>query len=285
MTYYFDVKEKNAVLQYFDSFSSLASVDASEINLSSWRATIARHTGSPTEAQSWYGMEVPELRAVSEIHGWSEGSVRGENILGHLKAPILQGIKRKRCKGAIGNSLNPLAMLNGNFDRAWATTKKLATSAVKKRSGNVNVVIDVGGNCSTGADAFFWRGAVGTMLARALQKSGRNVRILCGSRTRGLFLHGNKQYCCVVECKPFGAMLNLDRLFSMTALAGFFRYYIFKVFCSQNKLVNSAFGSTVSLQPEFLEPLVDGSPLIIVSDIWNERSAINVCNTLLERFK
>ncbi len=281
-------KNKNSTLQYYDCFSSLANQEVHPNNLSNWQRT-SRSTSEGRSSMDWYGMpSVPELRSALELHGWEEGAIVGEEKFGHIKAPPLPSIKRKRCKGSYGHTLNMMSIYNGNFDKAWLTSKKAPSEGRMKKTGNVNVVVDIAGSCTVSAEAFFWRGAVGVMLARALQKSGRNVRILVAGSARGYTREkgaGTNYICTVVNAKDYGVPITLDSMFAMTALAGFFRYYIFKAWCSQKHVMSQGFGRPRTIDEIDLEPIVDNNPVIIVSDIWNEEHANLVVNELLERFK
>lgn len=282
----YENQNRCSTLQYYDCFSSLANQQVHKNNLGCWQETSRQTTG----LKGWYGVDsIAELRSIVELYGWPVGAIMGQEKLGHIKAPPLPSIRRKRCKAAIGHTLNMQAIYNGNFDKAWSSSTKENSNKTKMaKKGNVNIVIEVSGSCMVDSGDFFWRGAVGVMLARALQKSGRNVRILVAGGSQNYtsaYGPGTDYLQTVVCCKPYGQPLSLDRLFSMTALSGFFRYYMFKAWCSQPNRMREDFGSPKSITEQDLEPLVDKNPVIIVADIWNERDALQTVETLLERFK
>ena len=285
----YENENQNSTLQYYDCFSTLANQQVHANNMADWQDTVSSHSPEGSTCKNWYGTNtVAELRGMLELYGWGEGAIAGQQKFGHIKAPPLPSIKRKRCKGSQGHTLNIQAIYNGKFDKAWNTTRKSSAGARKKKTGNVNVVIDIGGSCSLDSSVFFWRGAVGVMLAKALQKSGRNVRILVAASAQGYTTEsgpGTDYLCTVINCKDFGEPVALDRLFAMTALSGFFRYYIFKAWCSQQHRMSWGFGSPRTIEDSDLAPLVDDNPCIIVSDIWTESHAVRVVDSLLERFK
>lgn len=271
-------------MQYHDGFTSVANLEAHPNNLEKFRETTNR---SQREMKDWYGANsILELRTTCELHGWTEGLARGQHILGDIKAPKLPSYKRKRCKGMTGHSLNITAIYNGNFNKAWSTAKKIPTSDRTKKAGKVNIAISIDASCGKSAETFFWRGAVGCMLAKALQTSGRNVAMYTVANQRDLFVNGEFKYSLLLtKIKDYGYPLEMERLFSMTAYAGFYRYYMFKAMCAFEYKVDGGLGYPNHVSSELIQEAVqDDAPTIIVADIWNENQAKSAINTLLEQF-
>jgi hypothetical protein len=133
----------------------------------------------------------------------------------------------------------------------------------------------------------FWRGAVANVLADAIAQSGRAVRIVgywcvgnlaCGKKTG----FDNKHVFATVV-KDFQEPLDMIRLFSITALSGYFRIYGFKAMCSVPQKVNGGLGQTKPYEDGDLEHFLGESDgvEIEISQIWSESQA----KTRLEQFR
>ncbi len=281
-------QEANCSIQYYDCFTTLANTEVYSKNMDLWHRLISKR--SAPESRLWYGTkDIPELRNFVELYGWSEGAKKGLEVLGDIKAPTLPSIKRKRCRGATGHTINMTSVYNGNLDKAWCTTKKQTNLGRKKASGNVNIVIDIAANCNNSAEKFFWRGAVGCVLARALQKSGRNVAIYVAARANGIALDtsrpGGAYTQTLIKIKEYGMPIALDFLFASSALAGFFRYYVFKSWCALPFEVESGLGRSMPPEQRLLSKFLDDKPVLLIHNIWDAEQAKSAIEKLLEQFK
>ena len=281
-------QEENCSIQYYDCFTTLANIEVSAENLDLWHSLIRSRPES--ENSRWYGTKnISELRNFVELYGWEEGAKKGLQLLGDIKAPSLPSIKRKRSRGATGHTINMTSVFNGNLDKAWSTTKKVTNSGRKKATGNVNIVIDIAANCNNSAEKFFWRGTVGCVLARALQKSGRNVAIyVCARAHRCAFdydLPGREYVQTLIKIKEYGMPLAIDFLFASSALAGFFRYYVFKSWCALPYAVESGLGRSKTPETKLLSKFLDDKPVLLIHNIWDAEQAKEAVERLLEQFK
>lgn len=275
------------VAQIFENFTALASVYPTEINKERWEQTSTSRIGSPSKMQNWYGFEsFEELRWTIEVNGWVEGLSRGVNLFGEIQPPKLPSYKRKRCKGMTGHTLNITSLYNGNFNKAWNTAKKIPTSDRTKRSGKVNIIVQINAYSNVSPEQFFWRGVVGCLLAKALQKSGRNVSIYAGSSSKEQFEFEEFKYSVtLVKLKDYGYPLEMERLFAMTATSAFFRYYIFKAYCAYPFLLDHGFGVPHQFKGEYIQELLcDDAPAIIISNIWNLEQAKTALDNLLKAY-
>jgi len=278
--------DSNRTIQYIDNFTTLANCQVHSKNLDWWQSKVlGREDGSA--CTRWLGVpSIVDLRSIVELTGWEEGAITGEEKLGHIKAPALPSIKRKRSKGSYGHTVSMTSIYNGNFDKAWLTAKKINCDTRYKKSGLVNIVVDVCANSGRSSEQMYWRGAVASMLSKALQKSGRSTQIFIGASSKGLYDDSGASYVTTtyIKCKDYGYPIVLDRLFAMTALSGFFRYYIWKGWGSLPFKLANGLGRHASLDESDLAYFTDKSPAIIVSDIWNEHQALSAVDTLLKGF-
>lgn len=262
-----------ATLLYFDTLSSMANVQVHKKNMDAWLESSRERK----YAEEWYG--VPSLERVREIVeqiGWEEGVKKGLESVGELMAPKLPTYRRKRTNSSYGHSVNVAKLLVGNINKAWRSSKKIQTNSKLARKGLVNIIIDHTASAGVSSEDFFWRGAVGVLLAKAVQASGRKVRLLSGFAVREFTWEnapGSKYMVCMLEVKKYGQPIEFNSMFSVTALAGFFRYYGFKAILSMPFKIESGLGRAANLQVETLDYILDDSPCIVVENIWNAKTA------------
>jgi hypothetical protein len=239
--------------------------------------------------ETWYGIAngIAGVRDACELYGWKEGVKKGLQAIGKLEVPHLPSIKRKKCKASYGASLDVSRMYSGNFEKMWNTTKREITSNNRSKKCLINLVINISSHCGISAESFFWRGALGCCLARALQDSGRKVRILSALSTQEFTYdageaRGAKNLTTVIEVKKFDQQVEYNTMFSMTALAGFLRYYCFKAILSVPFKVKDCLGRPSPLRVEAMDYLIDDNPTLIIENVWNAREAIEQSKKLVQ---
>jgi len=85
-----------------------------------------------------------------------------------------------------------------------------------------------------------------------------------------------------LDVKHYGQRVEYNTMFSITALAGFFRYYFFKAYLSIPFQLDNGIGHAKDISTEDLEFLDDGNPLIVIENIWSEESALRKAKNLLD---
>lgn len=204
----------------------------------------------------WLGVPtVPELRSVL-TKGYPAGVKKLETITcGDLPEP--QDIRRRRVRSDQGDELDMQAVYRGDLGRAWSRTKRQSRRSVR----SVSIVIDLCGNASVTSDQLFWRGAAGLRLAEELTNAGYSVAIYGAAGMKRLHSYDEKfQMAQFVEIKAEDSPLDMDRLASLTCLAGFFRTAFFTGIIwaadKQGKSVDESLGRSVN------EPLRDAIKML-----------------------
>lgn len=264
------LKSDNNTVIWFDDLTTLATASVPEHNLDVWRDYVS----NDSEGRGWWGIDggIEAVRKTVELYGWKDGYKRGMEAIGSFKAPRLPQYKRKKVRADQGHALDIHSVMSGQLHRAWEASEKQHQNVLSMK-GHVNILIDVSANGYVGSGSFFWRGAVGCILAKALIESGRHVRVMACDSTTGL--GNNRCYRTiniVTVIKEFTAPLDLNRLFSMTALAGFYRYYYFKA-CIMIEDKVHGFGGAGELHAKDINHFLDDTPILVVKDIWDKKQA------------
>lgn len=171
---------------------------------------------------SWLGVStVAELRSVL-TKGYPAGVKKLEQLtVGELPAP--QDIRRRRVRSDQGDELDMQAVYRGDLSRAWSRTKRQSRNSVR----SVSIVIDLAGNSGVTSDQLFWRGAAGLRLADELTTAGYSVAVYGAAGAAHINETGEHGVAQFVEIKAEDAPMDMDRLASLTCLAGFFRTSFF----------------------------------------------------------
>lgn len=171
---------------------------------------------------SWLGVAtVNELRSVL-TKGYPAGVAKLSKLtVGDLPAP--QDIRRRRVRSDQGDELDMQAVFRGDLSRAWSRTKRQSRNSVR----SVSIVIDLCGSARTTSDELFWRGAAGLRLADELTTAGYSVAVYGAAGADGYTNEGHERLAQFVEIKAEDAPMDMDRLASLTCLAGFFRTSLF----------------------------------------------------------
>jgi len=234
---------------------------------------LRKHSDDRGFSQSWFGLS-GGAKAVDDMFltGWHEGAERIRQTLKVLTAPKISSVRRKRVRGPIGDEVDMQRVYAGDLARAWSTTTRTPKRGRQIRP--VTIVVDISTVWSRTSDEYFWRGAVATRLADELQKAGRAVRIVVAICHDDAFRDG-AGFLCSVVVKDFQEPLSLDRVAYQTALAGFYRYYVFAaeehVAEDNNTRAQAGLGRIVTfLEEEFPNW---GENVIIVRGVWHRSDA------------
>ena len=280
-------EDSGCTFEYYDSFSSIANIQVPKHNMSKWRDTVSHNS------YRWLGVEGgrAKLREIVELYGWQKGVDDGLQALGEISAPTLPSIKKKKCFSSYGHTLNIGRMYSGSLTKAWRSTKRELSAKKYNKKGLTNLIIDFSSNCNVNSEAFFWRGALGIVLAQALMASGRKVRILaccsCDGLKKGRASRklGEKNLTIAMLVKDYTQRIEYNTMFAITALSGFFRHYIFKAFLSQPYKVTSGLGHASELKISRLNPILDDNPIIMVENIWDKATAIRKANNITKELE
>ena len=272
-----DIDGNNSTLLYFETLSELANLQVDPLNEEEWREQV----NNKEREHSWFGMKgIAEVREACELYGWDAGMEKGLAAFASLTAPQLPSLKRKRCYSSGGHTFDMQRLYSGKPEKAWRTSRREQSENKMAHKGLVNIVVNIAANCGVSADAFFWRGALAMLYAKALMESGRRARILAVMpvdrwvQSNPHDKKGDSHLMIAVEVKAYGQALNLGSMFAMTALSGFFRYYGFKAILSTPFKVSGGLGTSVSVKNELLEPLLDDSPALVIENIWSQEAAM-----------
>ena len=170
----------------------------------------------------WLGVpSVKELRSVL-TKGYPAGVEKLSKLtVGDLPAP--QDIRRRRVRSDQGDELDMQAVYRGDLSRAWSRTKRQSRTSVR----SVSIIIDLAGNANVTSEQLFWRGAAGLRLADELTTAGYSVAVYGAAGATNYTAEGGDDVCQFVEIKAEDAPMDMDRLASLTCLAGFFRTSLF----------------------------------------------------------
>ena len=171
---------------------------------------------------SWLGIEggaVAALKALVDGHPVGERAVREFHDKIRADLPRAEGHHRTKQHGAFGDELDIHAVNRGAVDRAWSASVR----KVRKGSGVLRLVIDIGANGSTSADELRWRGIAGLSLSEVMGKAGYSVELVGAFAVQGICCSKNTRmmFSCVV--KPRGSHPDYGLLAATVALPAFFR--------------------------------------------------------------
>jgi hypothetical protein len=170
----------------------------------------------------WHGIE-GGLSAVKRaiVEGFPEGERTVSEFRDklHDKLPRALGHSRAKVRRDMGDELDYHAMLKGNNDRAWTTS----TRQIRRGSGVLRVVVDIGANAHTSASALRWRGVAGAALCETMRKAGYSLEIVAGYGIEDADAGDTMNLGVSVVIKPRNAPIDNGLLAATVCLPGFFR--------------------------------------------------------------
>lgn len=170
----------------------------------------------------WYGINggAPAvLKAL--VNGYPEGEAKVEAFHNEIVASLPRALGHHRAKrrGEFGDELDIHSVYRGALDKAWTSSVR----RIRKGTGVLRLVIDIGGNAHTRADELQWRGVAGMSLAEVMSKAGYSVEIVAaqavGTPDRDNKI--NAIMSCVI--KPRSSQVDKGLLAATVCLPGFFR--------------------------------------------------------------
>ena len=252
----------------YDSVYEIENAEILNIHNANYLKQSLQHTGT-----DWWGKGLKDINAVKKAieEGWPTGyeflDKMPEFSLGNLTS-----IKRKRVRRDFGDEVDPHSILRGELDTAWTGTTKKMT----RGNNSIVMVVDIGANGGVSAESLVWKGAVAVALARKLQQSGRAIKIALIDRTIGSSNDNNHNAFVVsVTVKDYNTPLDVERLLSSCAMAGFFRYLFFKGIALLREDINYGFGR-VSRDPKHLPHYPGVHDMLLVpstDEIYDEETA------------
>jgi len=180
---------------------------------------------------SWFGVSGGyEGVKKAEKEGWPDGVKRAKEKIKEIKnMPQAQSYRRVRKRGPMGDSLDFDRWNRGDFMQAWEFRKRNAVAG--ENSGIVRILVDVVGHCGRSAEQYFWRGALATLIADALEESGRSVEVFAFGQVIGSLSNDKNRdvdFGFMCEVKAAGSKLNVESLMVPTGMSGWWRAEIFK---------------------------------------------------------
>lgn len=159
----------------------------------------------------------------------------------NIEAPEVkvESRKRKRHKGAIGDTLDIHAVYRGELDRAWTYTKRDMHDGGMK---NITLLVNIGDNCGISSSALGWRGAVALKVCDVMTEAGYNVRIIANQMTEDVTRDDNGYGYNCTTVKDFDEYLDVPKLAAIFCRAGFFRSVIFTTIVYEAELLGKQVG-------------------------------------------
>lgn len=169
---------------------------------------------------SWYGMAggAPAvLKAL--INGFPEGEAKVDAFHNEIVASLPRALGHHRAKehGEFGDELDVHAVYRGALDKAWTSSVR----RIRKGTGVLRLVIDIGGNAHADAKELQWRGVAGMSIAEVMSKAGYSVEIVAAQAVANPSKGINTVTSCVV--KPRSSQVDKGLLSATVCLPGFFR--------------------------------------------------------------
>ena len=234
---------------HFEDMLALAEAKPTEKNKYCFMRIEGKDNENTTENKHWYGVK-NGIEGVKEIvsQGWQDGRKKIEKLAGEIALPPAQSIKRRTVRGASGQTLNMAAVYSGNLSKCWSSRRRSGSAGISK----VTILASVGDHADVGSDILFWRGAAACKAAEIVAAAGYAVRITGYTNIKGHFNDGgNAVYSYNV--KAHQEAMDTHRLATILALGGFFRYFVFKGFCTNEKEVSSGYGTPIKETPKELK--------------------------------
>jgi hypothetical protein len=225
---------------------------------------------------SWLGIEGAAPAALAALtQGYPEGERAVMKFHEQIKAdlPRAEGHHRAKRRGSFGDELDVHAVNRGQLDKAWTSS----TRAIRKGTGILRLVVDVGANGHTSADELRWRGIAGLSLAEVMGRAGYSVELVAAFAVRDICCapaNSRMMFSCVV--KPRGSQPDYGLLAATVALPAFFRVLgftsIIRACDRQGVTVDDGLGHYLDIAGVL--PVPDKvSQLCVPQDIVDERTA------------
>tara|TARA_R110001592_G_scaffold68891_1_gene211216 strand:- start:4696 stop:5583 length:888 start_codon:yes stop_codon:yes gene_type:complete len=288
MKHKYSIQEGAGTLYYYDSAFDL---DKSEMphkpNKKLWEQYLMQ---SRNRGKKWWGCEnSEEVQSYFNGAGWEDGFQKGTDSIGQIEPIKLPSMKRKSRRGPVGSRLDIHQVYAGRIHEAWSVMKREGSFSNNMKKVPVTIVVDLIAGGGESSDEMFWGGAVASMLADSIAESGRPVKVIGAFKVSNLESRPKLEFkdhaytAFVFKIKDFQEPVDVLKLFTVTALGGFFRYYGFKAMFDMPFTVKKTLGHCRSVTTEDLES-VTGSENGVVLHISNVKSQ-NGAIKMLENFR
>lgn len=232
------------------------------------------------DRDDWLGVginTVPELK--KEIkNGWPQGVRKMMELKEKIEYNLLppKVLRKRKSRGDFGDEIDIQRVYAGDLERAWTRSTRQMVVGIPV----VRVLVSIGGLASRSAEDLFYKGVGAAILTDILEEQGYRVEIVAYSRVKDI-LEGNPREQMYIELpvKEAKEPLDLQRITIITALSGFFRYYMFKTRLSLPCKITSYMGVTVETPPEEVSRSGD----IILNNIYSEREVIEAVERELRK--
>ena len=213
---------------HYQHFASLSAMSAATEN------PLARQTNKTVSdnfmrlhGRDWYGMagDFDAVEATIKAANAKDSIELVEKFMAALSAklPRAEGVRRQIRRSDSGDDIDIHAVNCGNMDRAWTSSRR----TIKRGTGLLRIVVDVGGNHTANVEQLAWRGVAGAALAGVTSKAGYAVEIVAGFAIRNFKRDGSVLVSTTV-IKPYNAGANTAVLASTVCLSGYLRTLGFK---------------------------------------------------------
>ena len=187
--------------------------------------------------------------------------------------PRALGHNRAKRKAETGDELDYHAMLRGCNDRAWTQSHR----AIRKDSGILRLVADIGANAHTGAHELRWRGVAAVALTHIMVKAGYSVEVVAAFAVSNPDVLDSMTATVSTVVKPRTTAIDTGLLAATVALSGFFRTVGFAGIVRACDMVGKAADNDLGhyLDVSGVLPVPDKvTQLFVAGDVCNEASAV-----------
>jgi len=224
---------------------------------------------------AWLGIAggaAAAIRALTDGYPQGERAVREFHDKIKADLPRAEGHHRAKRRGNFGDELDIHTVNRGACDRAWTSS----TRAIRKGTGILQLVVDIGANGSTSPDELRWRGIAGLSLSEVMSRAGYSVEMVAAFAVQNIcdFKNRRMMFSCIV--KPRGSQPDYGLLAATVALPAFFRVLGFSsiIRAADQQCVNVGDGLGNYLDVSGVLPVADKvSQLFVPQSVVNERTA------------
>ena len=208
-------------------------------------------------------------------NGYAEGERDIIAFYDKVKAtlPRALGHNRVKRKSETGDELDYHAMLRGCNDRAWTQSHR----AIRKGSGILRLVVNIGANAHTGAHELRWRGVAAVALTHIMSKAGYSVEVVAAFAVSNPDVYDSMNVTVATVVKSRTAAIDTGLLAATVALPGFFRTVgfagIVRACDMAGKVADSGLGHYLDVSGVL--PVPDKvTQLFVAGDVCDEASAV-----------
>lgn len=270
-----------AILEYssvYDARESQKTMDRE------YNRTRANNTVNGNRGAQWYGIEggAPAVLSMLE-NGYPEGAGMVTSFRDALGASVgrAEGIRRRRVRGPMGDTMDVHAVNRGQLDRAWSSTLK----SIRKGSGIIRILVDIGGNAGANANSLRWRGVAALTMCEILIKAGYSVEIVAGLAVHRFVREWKTSGAVTVVVKPRNVFPDYDLLAATVCLPGFFRTIgfcgIVQMADKLEKDVDSGLGGYADIT-EILPVQEKITQLVVNGSVSSKKEAEEFCNASIK---